>query len=137
MPSFRQAVWPLSAANSSQTDCPKPTLVLMVDFADSFRPYEHGIAEACDRHLRNLDSILHLSHEFRKLSSGLDNLQAPSGFTVLCHMMSIIKRNPTTPVDQPLRSSRVRLNLAPKAGIGGRGYRVSHKTADGPYIVQA
>ncbi len=27
-PSFPQAVWPLPGANSSQTDCPKPTLVI-------------------------------------------------------------------------------------------------------------
>ena len=59
-------------------------LSLMVDFGHPLRPYERGIAEACERHLRSLDSILQSSHEFRKLSSGL---KPPASTFMVCRSL--------------------------------------------------
>lgn len=98
---------------------PNQLLSLMVDFADSalrpyVRPYERGIAEACERHSRNSNPVLYLGRDFGKL---------PSGTRITCRLLRI-NRSPlptgsyqaetTMPVYQsPLRSPTGRLNFDP------------------------
>ncbi len=105
----------------------------MVTFAETpLRPYEPWTGGSLRAALEKSKLDLHLSHEFMKLSSGLEH--PASAFRVYrsLRMMNLLKRNPIL-VGQPLLSSWVTLNLVRIAGHWKS--RLSY--TDGQYILPA